>query len=146
MSTSMPVCSVNWGTTSCTKRVSGTLSMRMLIVSAWAEPAASAIAGPSISSFFMFLPPYVARRSFEGAEREPLDQIFAKERQQEKDRNHGEQGRGGKQRDLDAAVRLQRRKADRQGVGLPAREDQGKQELVPAQDEAQQPGRQDARC
>src|SRR5688500_2467278 len=114
----MPVCCSNSGTTSWTKRVSGTLSMRMLIVWACNGTASRQQAAPSSSFLMTALPDGSFGRlgapSLERTERQTLDQIFTQERQEHEHRQHREQGRRREQRDLNPPMRLQCRKADRQ--------------------------------
>src|SRR5262249_49210410 len=88
--TSMPVLALNSGSRSWTKCVSGTFSIRMLMV--WARAAvgeASANANPAASKSLLICVPSLivctrttAAGSFERPQRQSLDQVAAHERQQ----------------------------------------------------------------
>src|SRR5439155_25512664 len=91
------------------------------------------------SSFFMVLAPcsvlvrdHCSPGSFEGPQRYALDQITPHERQQHDDRYDSHDGRRGKQRDIDATLRLETGKPDAKRVGRLAGQAEREQELVPA--------------
>src|SRR5215470_2664645 len=156
--TSMPVLALNSGSKSWTKCVSGTFSIRMLMVWAWALVAKPSATAPASSSLFIGVSPSVYWRSIwllgelppgasslQRPQRQPLDQVAAHERQQHHHGQDRHQRAGGHQRDVDAALGLESREADRQSVRRLAREDQGEKEFIPAEDERQQAGRQEPR-